>query len=115
MECMIDLIEIGGAIRAARKSKKLTQANLSKPLGMSRATISGIENGTVLEIGIRKVMSICEALGLELHVQDRTRRPTMRQLMAENREEGLKRLLKEQKEERRSGWRASPVRAEKLP
>ena len=75
--------EIGQTIRNARKSRKLTQSSLGMQLGMSRATISGIENGTVAEIGIRKILSICAALGIELVAQEKTRRPTLQQLMKE--------------------------------
>jgi HTH-type transcriptional regulator / antitoxin HipB len=79
----MNLNEIGQMICKARKSRKLSQGNLGKQLGMSRATISGIENGTVPEIGIRKVLSLCAALGLELHAQEKTKRPTLQQLMKE--------------------------------
>ncbi len=79
--------QIGQLIRHARKSKKLSQGNLSQQLGMSRATISGIENGTVPEIGIRKMLSLCAALGLELVAQEKTKRPTLQQLMREQQEE----------------------------
>ena len=75
--------EIGQTIRNARKSRKLTQSSLGAQLGMSRTTISGIENGTVAEIGIRKILSICAALGIELVAQEKTRRPTLQQLMME--------------------------------
>ena len=75
--------EIGQTIRNARKSRKLTQSSLGAQLGMSRATISGIENGTVAEIGIRKILSMCAALGIELVAQEKTRRPTLQQLMKE--------------------------------
>jgi HTH-type transcriptional regulator / antitoxin HipB len=77
------LDEIGQLIRKARKSSGISQASLGSQLGMSRATISGIENGTIPEIGIRKMMSICGALGLELRVQNKTRRPTLQQLIKE--------------------------------
>jgi transcriptional regulator with XRE-family HTH domain len=53
---------------------------------MSRATVSGIENGTVPEIGIRKVLSLCTALGIELVAQEKTRRPTLQQLLQEQRD-----------------------------
>jgi HTH-type transcriptional regulator / antitoxin HipB len=79
----MDLDEIGQFICQARKSRKLSQARLGQQLGMSRATISGIENGTVSEIGIRKVLSVCAALGLELVAQEKTRRPTLQQLLKE--------------------------------
>ena len=77
------MTEIGQLIRKARKNRKLSQGSLAALLGMSRATISGIENATVPEIGIRKVMSICAALGLELVAQEKTKRPTLQQLMRE--------------------------------
>ena len=79
----MDLGEIGQLICKARKSRKISQATLGRQLGMSRATISGIENGTVAEIGIRKILSLCAALGLELLAQEKTKRPTLQQLMKE--------------------------------
>jgi transcriptional regulator with XRE-family HTH domain len=75
--------EIGLHIQKARKSKKLSQNELGTLLGMSRATISGIENGTIPEIGVRKIMAICTALGLELLVQEKMKRPTLQQLLEE--------------------------------
>jgi HTH-type transcriptional regulator / antitoxin HipB len=79
----LELNEIGQLICTARKSRKLSQEKLGQQLGMSRATISGIENGTVPEIGIRKILSICAALGLELRAQTKTKRPTLQQLINE--------------------------------
>ena len=75
--------EIGKLICAARKSKKITQQDLAAQLGMSRATISGIEKGSIPEIGIRKMMALCTALGLEMLVQTRSPRPTLQQLLRE--------------------------------
>jgi len=63
----MNLNDIGQHIAQARKRQKLKQSSLATQLGMSRATLSGIENGTVAEIGIRKVLSVCAALGLELN------------------------------------------------
>ena len=80
----MDLGEVGQLIRTARKSRKLSQGSLGLQLGMSRATISGIENGTIPEIGVRKLLSICAALGLELVAQEKTKRPTLQQLMRDN-------------------------------
>jgi transcriptional regulator with XRE-family HTH domain len=75
------LDEIGLVIQKTRKNRKITQEALASQLGMSRATISGIEKGTIPEIGIRKILSICDALGLELLAQTKTKRPTLQQLM----------------------------------
>ena len=47
------LFEIGRQIQLARKSRKVTQAELGKALGMSRTTIGQIERGTVQDIGER--------------------------------------------------------------
>ncbi len=77
------LDEIGQQICKARKTKKISQENLANQLGMSRATISGIEKGTIPEVGIRKIMSICNALGLEILVQEKKKRPTLQQLIRE--------------------------------
>ncbi|MGZ5056304.1 MAG: helix-turn-helix domain-containing protein [Methylobacter sp.] len=78
--------EIGQEIKKARKSKKLTQERLGSLVRMSRATISGIENGTIPEIGIRKVISILDTLGLELLVRPKPPRPTLPELIKENEE-----------------------------
>lgn len=77
------LQDIGQTIARTRKRKKITQSSLAAALGISRATVSGIENGTVPEIGIRKVLSLCTALGIELVAQEKTRRPTLQQLLQE--------------------------------
>jgi HTH-type transcriptional regulator / antitoxin HipB len=76
---------IGIALRQARRAAPLSQAALAQSLGMSRATISGIENGTVREIGVRKLMAVCAALNLELSVRPLGARPTLQQLRQEQR------------------------------
>jgi transcriptional regulator with XRE-family HTH domain len=79
----MDMQEIGTAIREARKQRDLTQEEVGLSLGMSRATISGIESGRVAEIGIRKVMALCAVLGLELSVGARRPYPTLQELRSE--------------------------------
>ena len=76
--------EIGEHIAKTRKSQKISQAQLAQQLGMSRATISGIENGTVGEVGIRKILAICTVLGLEMSLCARSARPTLQTLMRES-------------------------------
>lgn len=78
------LEDIGKAIKQARKQKHWTQADLGTQLGMSRATVSALENGTVNEIGIRKVMAICSLLSLELQIATRqSKRPHLHTLVSE--------------------------------
>lgn len=79
--------DIGVVLRSARKSAGRTQASLARALGMSRATLSAIENGTVQEIGVRKLMALAAALDLELTIGPRSRRPTLAELRAEQRAE----------------------------
>ena len=79
----MDFEEIGRKIREARKAVGLSQDALATSLGMSRATISGIENATVGEIGVRKLDALCAAVGLDLFVGPRRKRPTLDELRAE--------------------------------
>lgn len=78
---MMDLSDIGLAIRDARKSKRMTQDQLAKAVGLSRYTIIQIETGQVSDIGIRKVLSVLTALALEINIQKmQTRRPTLHEM-----------------------------------
>jgi HTH-type transcriptional regulator/antitoxin HipB len=82
----MNIEEIGKMIRESRKSLKLSQAEVGKLLSMSRATISGIENGTITEIGVRKLMALCAVLGLELIAAPKLKRPTLQELIKEQHE-----------------------------
>lgn len=84
IRCM-NLIEIGMAIRNARKEAKLTQQQVGELLGMSRATISGIETGRIAEVGIRKMAALCSLLDLEITVGKRRPYPTLQELRQEQR------------------------------
>jgi len=77
------LFEIGRQIQLARKSRKITQAELAKALGMSRTTIGQIERGTVQDIGVRKLIRLLEYLGLEIRVRRAGMPPTLEALREE--------------------------------
>jgi HTH-type transcriptional regulator / antitoxin HipB len=81
----MDLQQVGLIVRRARKARGQSQQELAKLLTMSRATISGIENGTIREIGVRKLMALCAALGLSIQVSVPEKRPTLMELREENR------------------------------
>ncbi|CAI8772123.1 helix-turn-helix protein [compost metagenome] len=69
---------LGKLIRTLRKERKLSQQALAHQYGMSRATISGIENNTLSEIGLRKVEAILNGFGYELTAVPRqSKRPTL--------------------------------------
>lgn len=74
------LFAIGKEIRKARRGRRLSQAELGGALGMSRTTIGQIENGTVQDIGARKLVRILEFLGLELRVRPLGAPPTLDEL-----------------------------------
>ena len=78
----MNLSEIGKRLWEARTAAGRSQEDIARPLGMSRATVSAIENGTVNEIGVRKLMALCAALGLELGVAAHVR-PTLQELRSE--------------------------------
>lgn len=71
-------------MRQARKDKQLTQAQLAEMGGISRKTLGQIENGTVADIGIRKVERVLELLGLELTLRPAGAPPTLEELQKEN-------------------------------
>ncbi|AZE57335.1 Transcriptional Regulator, XRE family [Pseudomonas synxantha] len=73
---------LGILIKNLRKAAGLSQTQLAQRHGMSRATISGIENDTIPEVGIRKVAAILGGLGYELTAIPRHRRKTLDELKA---------------------------------
>ncbi|WP_311884863.1 MULTISPECIES: helix-turn-helix transcriptional regulator [unclassified Pseudomonas] len=77
--------QLGELIKTLRKANKMTQQALAQQYGMSRATISGIENNTIAEIGLRKVEAILNGFGYELAAVPRqSRRPTLDTLQKVN-------------------------------
>ena len=61
------LSEVGAAIRAARKSLKLSQTGLGQIAGLSRMPVYRIEAGQ--DISLRTLLSILSALHLDLKLQ----------------------------------------------
>lgn len=60
------LREIGTRIRSERRKRGLTQARLAEQAGLSRATLNGLEQGSVRELGYHKIDAILGILGFEL-------------------------------------------------
>ena len=76
-------MDIGSHIRTARKKRKLSQTVVARALGMSRTTIGQIENGTVSDIGVRKLIRLLEYLELEIVVRPGGAPPTLEELREE--------------------------------
>ncbi|MFK5894904.1 MAG: helix-turn-helix transcriptional regulator [Pseudomonadota bacterium] len=79
--------EIGKKIAFLRKQKHLSQEFLSKELAISRATISSLENGRAVDIGLKKILQILDYLGYEVHLEKKSPFPSFEQLRDELKEE----------------------------
>lgn len=85
---MLDLIFIGSQIAERRKAFKLSQSELSRKAGVSRATLDALENGRAGEVGFSKLVKLLAVLGLELKLQAASsHRPTLDELMQEDRDD----------------------------
>ena len=82
---MLDLSTLGEESAKRRKALKLSQTELSRRAGVSRATIDALENARIGELGFSKVTRLLTVLGMELRLEPtRSRRPTLDELMQEN-------------------------------
>jgi transcriptional regulator with XRE-family HTH domain len=85
---MLDLSSVGCEIAEHRKALKLSQAELARKAGVSRATLDALENGRAGELGFSKIAKLLAALGLELKLQAAgSQRPTLDELMQEDRDD----------------------------
>jgi len=79
----MDLKELGQKIKSYRKDKKLSQTTLCEDLKISRATLSSLENGRGVDIGIKKVMQILDYLGYQISLKEKSPFPTLEELRNE--------------------------------
>jgi transcriptional regulator with XRE-family HTH domain len=84
---MLMLYSIGEQIAARRKMLGLSQAALAKQAKVGHSTLDALENGRLGELGLSKIIKLLSALGLELKIQEAVRRPTLEELMEENRDD----------------------------
>jgi transcriptional regulator with XRE-family HTH domain len=81
---MANLGEIGATIREHRKGRRLTQQQLARAAGVSRALLTDLETGRLSELGVKKLIRILNAVGLDLRVTTlNLKRPTLEDLLAE--------------------------------
>ena len=82
---MLDLIDIGERVREARKSLGWSQSELVGRSRVSRARIDALENGRAPDFGVKRLVRVLNALGLDLRVTTLNRnRPTLDDLREEN-------------------------------
>ena len=65
---IVSTSELGGMIRARRKTHDMRQSDLAKAAGVGIRFISELENGKPTA-EIQKVLQVVATLGLEMHVQ----------------------------------------------
>jgi transcriptional regulator with XRE-family HTH domain len=63
------LSELGSKVKELRKEKKISQENLAKIVGISRNTLSKLENGYIANISIVTLDRVLNALNYELDIK----------------------------------------------
>ena len=71
--------QIRQSVAERRASLKMTQAELARRAQVSREMIVRFENGDH-DIGLRRLLRICDALGLELLIRPGKGRPVVEEL-----------------------------------
>jgi len=79
----MDLEKLGSEIQRLRKEKKWSQNDLEKYSGITKRTISKIENGFIDEVGIKKVEFILDLLEYEFTIRPKGRPRTLEELQDE--------------------------------
>lgn len=73
-QALVTASQLGVVLQGARKSQKLTQAQLAERLGLSQRRVSELERepGT---LSVDQLLAMCAQLGLQLSVQPRDKTP----------------------------------------
>lgn len=73
---LVTAVQLGQLLKAGRKRRKLTQAQVAGRLGLSQNRISHLELHAD-ELSVKQLLGWCAAVGLELHLAEReTSAPT---------------------------------------
>lgn len=67
---LVTALQLGHLLRAARKHRKLTQADVANRLGLSQNRISYLEQHPD-ELSFKQLLGWCAAVGLELRLGQR--------------------------------------------
>jgi len=79
----LDLQQLGIQIKTLRKEKRWSQDDMEQYSGITKRTISKIENGFLDEVGIKKVEIILDLLGVEFSLRPKGRPKTLEELQNE--------------------------------
>ncbi len=82
---MTDMEELARTIAAHRRQQGLTQDALAMKARVSRPLIAKLETGRYPEVGVKKLLRILRAVGLDLRITTlNLKRPTLEDLVAED-------------------------------
>ncbi|WP_084598321.1 helix-turn-helix domain-containing protein [Paraburkholderia atlantica] len=81
----MDLFELGETFRHTRIAANKTQQQVAELSGVTRARISRFETGRLPELGTAKLLSLFEAVGLELYARPIGHGRTLDDVLAEQR------------------------------
>ncbi len=87
----MSIFELGLSLKEARIRQMLTQSELASRTGVSLSTISGLERGSLPEIGVVKLLQLFAAVGLELQPRSAGQRRTLDDINTENARTGYAR------------------------
>lgn len=80
----MDLLEIGEIVQTHRKERGWTQQQLADAARISRVRVNRLESGAVFDMNFGSVVSVLNALDLDLKVGDHNAgRPTLDDMQAE--------------------------------
>jgi transcriptional regulator with XRE-family HTH domain len=79
----LTLEKLGKQIKTLRKEKAWSQDDLEQYSGITKRTISKIENGFIDEVGIKKVEMILDLLDMEFSLRPKGRPKTLEELQNE--------------------------------
>ena len=79
----MDLENLGYELKKLRREKRWSQERLETYSGISKRTISKIENGFIEEVGIKKVAMLLDLLGVEFALRPKGRPKTLEELQKE--------------------------------
>jgi len=65
----VNLLELGSTVKNLRKERGLTQEALAQQVGISRATLSKLENGNIAQVSIVTLNDILNHLGYEIDIK----------------------------------------------
>lgn len=84
---MLALADVAEQLRQARRDAGLSQDELAQRAGVTRSTVSRMENLAKGDMSVAVLLRLLEAAGYELRVVKRGHRRTLEDVLAEQRQE----------------------------